>query len=338
MFGVSTLPRTLSAARRDVKHRRVEVRVGALRDLTRLDEGERAEAVALLVEALESDAEPQVRAQAAVSLSDVGASEALPALLAAAGGGHVKVREMALLALGEVAGAENAELRRLLERTLSDDAPELRFQSLITASRVAPKLFKDRLLEATRDGDAEVRQIAFRLAEEAVETGGFELPEPLRQRARAALRDDFSAVRLAAALLLARVGDSAANAVIAAVVRRELRVPSLADEQAAIELAGELGLEETRDALSRRAFGILGFTRDRLFWHARVALARLGDARARAALLRALRAYTRDARTVAVAAVGRARLVEARPILRAMSEAHADPDTVAEALAALGPE
>src|SRR5262249_47421205 len=126
--------------------------------------------------------------------------------------------------------------------------------------------------------------------------------------------------------------------VISAVVRRELRVRSLADEQAAIVLAGELGLDETRSALNRRAFGVLGFTRDPLFWHARVALARLGDERARKTLLRGWRALTRDAGTVAVAAVGQARLVEARPILHAMNESEADPETVAEALAAIGSE
>jgi hypothetical protein len=51
--------------------------------------------------------------------------------------------------------------------------------------------------------------------------------------------------------------------------------------------------------------------------------------------MRGLAAFTRDARTIAVAAVGRARLREARPILRGMTAAQADPETVAEALAEL---
>jgi hypothetical protein len=51
--------------------------------------------------------------------------------------------------------------------------------------------------------------------------------------------------------------------------------------------------------------------------------------------LRGLSAFTRDARTIAVAAAGRARLSEARSILRRMTPAQADPDTVAEALAEL---
>jgi HEAT repeat protein len=173
------------------------------------------------------------------------------------------------------------------------------------------------------------------LAEEHVIADRALLPEPLRQRARAALRDEVPSVRLAAAILLARVGDASGAEVICAVVKREDRVASLEDEQAALELAGELELEDARPALNRRAFGFFGLSRDPLAWHARVALARLGDPHAKAVILRGLSAFTRDARTIAVAAAGRARLSEASPILRRMTPAQADPDTVAEALAEL---
>jgi HEAT repeat protein len=91
-------------------------------------------------------------------------------------------------------------------------------------------------------------------------------------------------------------------------------------------------LSEARPALSRRAFGFFGLFRDPLAWHARVALARLGDEQAKAAILRGLSAFTRDARTIAVAAAGRARLGEARTILQRMTPAEADPETVAAAL------
>ena len=92
---------------------------------------------------------------------------------------------------------------------------------------------------------------------------------------------------------------------------------------------------EARAALSRRAFGFFGLFRDPLAWHARVALARLGDPQAKSAILRGLSALTRDARTIAVAAAGRARLREARPILDRMTPAQADPETVRDALADL---
>jgi len=139
-------------------------------------------------------------------------------------------------------------------------------------------------------------------------------------------------VRLAAAILLARVGDKSGADVIRAVVERKDRVASLEDEQAALELAGELQISEARPALARRAFGFFGLFRDPLAWHARVALARLGDEQAKAAILRGLSAFTRDARTIAVAAAGRARLGEARTILQRMTPAEADPETVAAAL------
>jgi HEAT repeat protein len=238
---------------------------------------------------------------------------------------------MALAALGEIAEHGDEEALRAFEAARQDAAPELRFQALIALNRVARERLLEGLVDASRDLDAEVRQIAYRLAEEHV-LEGQPLPEPVRQRARAALRDDVPSVRLAAAILLARVGDACGADVIRAVVERKDRVASLEDEQAALELAGELQISEARPALSRRAFGFFGLFRDPLSWHARVALARLGDEQAKTAILRGLSAFTRDARTIAVAAAGRARLREARSILQRMTPAEADPETVAEAL------
>ena len=336
MFGIRSLPRTLEAALRDLRHAKNETRISALRDLVRLTQtSDRPRALNALCEVLASDAEVHVRAAAAMGLGDADAKESLEALIGAARSAPVQVREMALAALGELADASDAPVLSLLEEALTDSAPELRFQALIALNRLARTTLLDRLVDASRDLDAEVRQIAFRLAEEQVTADRIALPEPLRQRARAALRDDVPSVRLAAAILLARVGDACGADVIRAVVERKDRVPSLEDEQAAIELAGELQISDARPALSRRAFGFFGLFRDPLAWHARVALARLGDEQAKTAILRGLSAFTRDARTIAVAAAGRARLGEARAILRNMTPAQADPETVAEALAAL---
>jgi len=338
MFGLSSLTRTLDAALRDLRHPKSDTRLSALRDLVRLSSTQqRAQAVSALCEVLKSDSEPYVSASAALALSDAEAVEAIPELLLVAEQGHVVVREMALAALGELCEPGAPEILEICARARRDAAPSLRFQALIAENRLARSALLAGLVDATRDTDAEVRQIAYRLAEEHVTADGAELPEPLKQRARAALRDDAPHVRLAAAILLARVGEACGASIISSVVRREVRVPSLEDEQAAIELAGELMLDDTRAALSRRAFGFFGLSRDPLSWHARVALARLGDEQAKTAILRGLRAFTRDARTIAVAAAGRARLREARSILHGMTPAHADPETVAEALAELEP-
>ena len=336
MFGIRSLPRTLEAALRDLRHTKNETRLSALRDLVRLTETpDRPRALSALCEVMASDADVHVRSAAALALGDAEAVESRPALRDAVLSGPVQVREMALAALGEIAEPGDAEVLALLEAARLDAAPEMRFQALIAQNRLARASLLDGLTDATRDADPEVRQIAYRLAEEQVLSDHVPLPEPLRQRARAALRDDEPSVRLAAAILLARVGDASGADVIRAVVERKDRVPSMADEQAAIELAGELQISEARPALSRRAFGFFGLFRDPLAWHARVALARLGDEQAKAAILRGLSAFTRDARTVAVAAVGRARIAEARATLRDMTPAQADPETVAEALAQL---
>lgn len=336
MFGLRSLPRTLEAALRDMRHAKNETRISALRDLVRLSETEdRSRALSALCEVMASDAELHVRAAAALALGDADGKEAREALLEAARSAPIPVREMALAALGEIAESCDAEVLGLLDSARKDAAPELRFQALIAQNRLCRAKLLDRLIDATRDADPEVRQIAYRLAEEQVTTDSVALPEPLRQRARAALRDETPSVRLAAAILLARVGDASGKDVICAVVNKVDRVTSLEDEQAALELAGELMIEEARGALSRRAFGFFGLFRDPLAWHARVALARLGDEQAKAAILRGLSAFTRDARTIAVAAAGRARLREAQSILRRMTPAQADPQTVAEALAEL---
>jgi len=339
MFGIRSLPRTLEAALRDLGHAKNETRISALRDLARLTETDaRPRALAALCEVLGSDADLHVRAAAALALGDANAQESRPALLDAARSAPLQVREMAIAALGEISESSEPgvpEVLALLEAARVDPAPELRFQALIALNRVARASLLPRLVDTSRDLDAEVRQISFRLAEEQVLADGAALPEPLRQRARAALRDDAPSVRLAAAILLARVGDACGADVIRDVVERKDRVASLEDEQAAIELCGELSISDARPALTRRAFGFFGLFRDPLAWHARVALARLGDPQAKNAILRGLAAFTRDARTIAVAAAGRARLREARPILRGMTAAQADPETVAEALAEL---
>ena len=336
MFGIRSLPRTLEAALRDLGHAKNETRISALRDLVRLTETEaRPRALAALCEVLGGAADLHVRAAAALALGDAHAKESREALLGATRNAPLQVREMALAALGEIGEPGDSEILALLEEARVDPAPELRFQALIALNRLARPSLLPRLVDASRDLDAEVRQIAFRLAEEQVLADGAPLPEPLRQRARAALRDDAPSVRLAAAILLARVGDASGADVIRDVVERKDRVASLEDEQAAIELCGELSISDARPALTRRAFGFFGLFRDPLAWHARVALARLGDPQAKAAILRGLGAITRDARTIAVAAAGRARLREARPILRGMTAAQADPETVAEALAEL---
>ncbi|GMV15154.1 MAG: HEAT repeat domain-containing protein [Polyangiaceae bacterium] len=341
MFGLSPLPRTLAAALRDAGDKKLEVRVSAVRDLGRHAREGADVAVERLRRVLSEDSAVAVRAEAAVALADAGARAALPALVEAAGRDDApRVRQMALVALGELGQADDEDATRVIERALRDEQPELRFQALIAFAQLQGAGALDVLHRFVRDEDPHVRYVALRLAEERwLESGDVELPERLGNAARAALDDTDTSVKLAAALVLGRAGDKSGASVIVDAVRSGQGAAEPEDAEAAIELAGALGLDDARGGLARRAFGVFGVSRDPFAWQARVALARLGDARARQAILRGLGSWSRDARTLAVAAAGRARLAEARPLLEAMQGKpdRAEPSAVEEALGLLAP-
>lgn len=339
MLGLSPLPRTLAAALRDVRDKKVLVRASALRDLSRLaQQGDRDVVVEALAGALRDDGMPGIRAEAAVALADAAAREVLAELVTAATEDPApRVRQMALLALGELATEDDTEACRVIEAALDDSEPELRFQALIAVNRIAGQRAEEALLGAVEDRDAHVRYMALRLLEESQRSSGSKSDRAFA-RARAALDDDAAEVRLAAALFLAHAGDRGGEQVLVAAVNEPLARFEPEDEQAAIELSGELGLRAARPGLERRAYGLFGIARDPFAWQARVALARLGDQRAKKLIWRGLSAWTRDARTLAVAAAGRARLLEARPQIEAMrgQPERAEPEAVEEALQLLG--
>ncbi len=337
MLGFSPLPRTLEAALRDAGHARADVRLATLADLKRhAREGSEGALVALL-ERLQSDAEPQVRAGAALALADIDARPQIDAVVAAASDGDAAVRQMALLSVGELASPEHAGARAAVTRGLVDPVAAVRYQAVVALARLQGEAALEALLVGTRDADPEVRHVSLRVAEEVFGGRAPErVPPPLVQRARGALRDDNRGVQLAAAILLAGMDDKAGRERVIEIVNSRQRIRHAEDEAIAIELCGQLGLSEARPGLERRAFGVLG-GRTPASWHARVALAELGHPKAKAVILRGLSAWSRDARTLAVAAAGRARLREARALLERMRGApeRAEPDAVTDALAAL---
>lgn len=340
MLGFQPLPRTLDAALRDVEHDRPDVRLATLGDLKRHAREGNAAALRALSLRLSEDPEPSVRAGAALALADIDAHAALPALVAATNDGDAAVRQMALLGVGELAPVDHAEARAAATRGLVDRLPAVRYQAVVALARLQREASLEALLVGTRDADPEVRHVAFRVAEEVF--GGRDcerVPAPLVQRARGALRDDNRGVRVAAAILLAVLGESAGAEHLVEVVNAKRRIQHPEDEAIAIELCGQLQLRAAVPGLERRAFGVLG-GRTPASWHARVALAELGHDRAKSAILRGLSAWSRDARTLAVAAAGRAKLREARAILLEMADAphRAEPDAVRDALAALDEE
>jgi HEAT repeat protein len=335
MLGLPPLPRTLAAALRDAEHPKSPVRLSALKDLVRLARGsEREPATLAIIALLRSDPSAELRAEAAVALADAEASVAQTALLAALDDPMLRVRQMALLALGELGEAGDRELALRLSASLDSSEPALRFQALIACEKLAPEQAPALLERALSDADDEVRVMALRLARQRWPEAG--APEPLLELARRALSDPASAVRAAAALWLAPLGETAADPVLVGVIDGIVPVHGNAELVEAMELVGQRGLAGARGGLARRAFGLSSLVNP-LRWHALVALARLGDERARRTILRGLDAWTRDARTLAVAAAGRAGLRDARPKIVAFrgDARRADPDAVAEALGAL---
>lgn len=334
MLGFRPLARTLEAALRDVSSKKPEVRADAIRDLMRHSDDARPQVVRALEGALR-DEDPRIRGLAANALSDMDGGEALAALLVAVEDDDSFVRQMAISALGQIGDPRAGER---LRRALSDARPEVRFQAVMAYPRVVAR--KDDALEAvlkaTEDDDALVVHIALRMAEELA--GDAPPAERSMKRAKALLDHEDVSVRVAAAILLAHGGDLAGRSLLAKVASGELQTKETEDDAAAIELAGKLQLKEAEAGLTKRAFGgILGFGRDKHQWHARVALAAMGNERAVNDILEGLRSRDPERRSLSVAAAGQARLAAARDALIAMRDApsRVDPEIVSEALRAL---
>lgn len=331
MFALAPLPRKLEAALRDIQSEKLEVRISALRDLVRHARGGEAQAARALRQAL-TDAVEAVRAEAALGLSDAESRESAEALAKVARlDASVRVRQMAILSLGEL-GQSSPQVLAVMSEARRRDAAAERFQALLALHQLRAEGAEASILEGMLDPDPEVRRLAFRVAR-AHFSESRELSVAACQRARTALSDEHPGVRAAAALTLAEYGDVTGKPILLDLVARRGGWASTEDEQAAIELVAELRFDEAVPALRRRAFARL--MRDPHAHEARIALARLGDDRARAVLLRGLRAWTRDGRTLAVAAIGRARIQSARERLTLLSNQpeRADPAVVHQALA-----
>jgi HEAT repeat protein len=347
MLAPSLLPRNLEAAFRDLGSEKASTRISAIRDVVRhslrSDEA-RARAIPQLERALRDDSAAGVRSAAAVALADVNGAEALAALLVAVEDDDPHVRQMALAAIGEI-GDVRATQR--LERALGDSRPEVRYQAIIAYARVVrddAASVANALARALDDTDEAIRYIAMRVAEEYGIDG-----EPLRDprliaRAEQLIQATDEALAVVAAIYLARLGNEDGRRLVLDVVAGRRHTPELEDEQACVELTGDLALSEAISDLERRVWG-----KGRLLravaswgagdaascaWHARIALARMGHARARAEILADLSSRRRETREAAVVAAGRSRMGEARPALERL-EGTVDHALVREALVRL---
>jgi HEAT repeat protein len=324
MFGFQPLPRTLEASVRDIASERPPVRTSAIGDLVRharLGDAARDRAIPLLEKALRDDVNA-VRSAAALALADLRAESALPALMVAVEDPDAHVRQMAITALGEIG---DARARQRLERALHDARPEVRYQALIAFVRITDDADRRAAIErALDDTDANIRHIALRLAEEHEVAG-------LEDKARGVLGDANRAVAIVAAMILARAHDEGGEAALVGFIASGAGTHR-EDEQAAVELAGELGLKGAIPELERRAWGLGRVVRDTCAWHAKIALARLGNARATSEIVAELGSWRRGSRDAAVVAAGRARLVAARSTIAGLVERGGDARLITEAL------
>ncbi len=160
------------------------------------------------------------------------------------------------------------------------------------------------LLRASSDDDFNIRYIAMRLAEEHFAS---EATERLRLRAVALLDDEERDVATAAAIFLGHVGDDRAKPMLRRIVTGALAVQR-EDEREAVELVGALDMRELMPDLERRAFGLTRHLRDTCAFHATIALARMGHARAVAAIKKDLESRDEKRREAASVAASRAHL------------------------------
>lgn len=334
MWQLAPLPRKLDAAIRDLADEKAKVRISAIGDLTRFADGDQRETVIAELLKMLRDDDGEVRAQAATALGDAVATQAVMPLLVMIEDEHPLARQLAVEALGAI-GDPRAAAR--LRRALDDDRPEIRFQATIALPRVDAEDAERALAQATTDEDHAVRYIALRVAEERVSTDGKPLGDELAAAAAARLEDERPEIRVAAALVLAAAGRDDGRAVLLAVVDDQLKTPEPEDEAAALEAAGKLGLEDARLGLAKRAWGVGRLLRERHGVHARIALALMGDERARLEIVADLESWSLVRRTAAAMSVGRARIASARGALEAIRGRpdRADPSVVEEALHAL---
>jgi HEAT repeat protein len=318
------------------------VRASAIADLVRWAGSDQREAcLSTLIALVEKDEDLEVRAAAALALADAEATSALPVLLRAAASGLPRLRQMALVAIGELAEPGDGEALAAVRIALASEAPALRFQALVAAGRLMPSPeLASWLGEASSDGESRLRYIACRIIEERFfsdvavdETRLADLEAKLAER----LNDSDDDVAVAAAVSLAPRGSAPARELLVKALNRRRSFAQVEDEQAAIELCGELGLNAARPGLAARAFGGAWAGKSPLAFVARVALARLGDEKARRQILRGLSSWSKSTRAQCVAAAGLARLEAARPRLLEMrgDERTADLRSIDEALLAL---
>ncbi len=248
MFGYSPLPRTLPAALRDLCSAKVPVRRAAITDLARFTEGAEREAVVrAIAERFKQEPLPVLRVALLLTIADGEFSELLPTVTGALADADGAVKQHALLALGELADDVDASAHALVSPYLASEQPALRYQALVTWTRLKGTDGQRELEQGLADSDAEVRWIALRLLEEQ----DWPLTEKLEQRLTLMLSDPERRVRDNALLLLAwHSRGNACEQMLSLLDKSEF---SLTEERRCYDVVLRHQLHAARPTLERRA-------------------------------------------------------------------------------------
>lgn len=305
MFGLPPLPRTLQACERDLASSSPRVRMSVARDLGRAgpDAPDQALRSDLLARCL-SDSDAEVRAQALLAAADLKARPLLDRVLGLLGDGEPTVRQMAVLALGEIAEPSDEEIIGRIASLLRAGAPAIRYQALLAYANLCPQTCALDLQNALTDSDIEIQKLALRLVDEVLLSQGTPLPKNLENGLLAAAGAQDAQLSLLAQLLCGELGLGAETTRLVEVINRELRVAEPRDEQWAVELCGRLRVRAAEPGLRRRAFGFWGRSTDPFRFMALGALARFGDEAALRALKKQLASRNVLLRASAVQALG----------------------------------
>ena len=345
-FGPALLGRTLEAALRDLQSSKARVRQAAAEDLfSYIDSPARAMVVERLGQRVIDDPDNQVRVAALLSLTNGGAKESVHLIVQMATSGPPRVRQIALLALAELADPANSDAIDAALEAIRSPLPAIRYQGLVTLKALRAEAALEAIAAQLADADAEVRWVAVRLLEEmvvprVVEPGAPEPPpiDPagIVKAARPLLNDPVPRVALVATLLLARLNDEAAIQRLPSQLSRAEKLDP-EDELMAVELVGQFGVASAKPDLLRRAWPL--FWEGPTTWAARVALAQLGDERAQRAVLQNLNSNSPFKCARAIEAAGKIGLEQARARLEFLLANPSDFDVgaIRSALSRLGP-
>lgn len=338
VFELPPLPRTVESAGRDLQSDDPRLRVKVVKDLARTrTPGERSEQVRLLVHCLH-DKNGEVRREALLALADLEATEASSDVLPLLSDVELRVRQIAVLCLGEIALSDDETVRERLTRLLTAPEARIRYQAINALGILNRDGIESVLCSGLEDDDPEIRELCLRLVDEILLEEERELSEELRKQIHVRCRDEDAGIRLAAQMVAGQLGWDAPRDMLLAVIRRKWRAREPRDEQESILLAGRLGLTEALPSLFRRAFGWFGLSFDPFRWAALGALTRLGDAQAFDKLVRALNSKRAGEQTMAVQSLGESGDMRALPLLEALrgDESAIDQEVLSLAIRRLG--